>query len=111
MTIERLRASDDIAATLRGRRQCGRRHVVVFARTRDDAGPPRVAVVASRRVGGAVQRNRAKRVLREAARTIDWAPATDIVLVARAAAARVPAAAVAADVHGCARSLGLEVPA
>jgi ribonuclease P protein component len=45
-----------------------------------------VAVVAGRRVGGAVQRNRARRILREAWRVV--APqideATDAVLVARA---------------------------
>jgi len=35
------------------------------------AGPPGVAFLAGRRVGGAVKRNRAKRVLREAFRTSD----------------------------------------
>jgi ribonuclease P protein component len=42
-------------------------------------------VSAGRRVGGAVQRNRAKRLLREAARTFipELSPGWDIVLVAR----------------------------
>jgi ribonuclease P protein component len=35
------------------------------------SGPPRIAFLAGRRVGGAVRRNRAKRVLREAYRTCD----------------------------------------
>lgn len=35
------------------------------------SGPPRIAFLAGRRVGGAVRRNRAKRVLREAYRTTD----------------------------------------
>jgi ribonuclease P protein component len=47
-------------------------------------GTTRMTVVASRRVGGAVRRNRAKRLLREAARTRRWRPGLDVVLVARA---------------------------
>jgi len=46
---------------------------------------PRVGIVASRRVGGAVQRNRAKRVLREASRKFvdTLRPGSRMVLVAR----------------------------
>ena len=57
---------------------------------RDDDGPTRVAVVASRRVGGAVERNRAKRVLREAVRSLDLPVGRDVALVARGSAASVP---------------------
>jgi len=35
------------------------------------SGPPKIAFLAGRRVGGAVRRNRAKRVLREVYRTSD----------------------------------------
>ena len=45
----------------------------------------RMTVVASRRVGNAVQRNRAKRLLREAARAQAWRDGIDVVLVARSA--------------------------
>ncbi len=45
----------------------------------------RMTVVASRRVGNAVQRNRAKRLLREAARALAWRDGIDAVLVARSA--------------------------
>lgn len=50
--------------------------------------PARIAVVASRRVGGAVQRNRAKRLIREAVRRIVWRPEVDVVIVARRACAQ-----------------------
>lgn len=40
-------------------------------RYRRGVGPPGVAFLAGRRVGGAVERNRARRVLREAFRTSD----------------------------------------
>lgn len=83
---ERLATSRDVRHVLRhGTRRSGRQvavHVVA-----DPAGmsssPPRVAVVASRRIGNAVARNRAKRLLREAARRIDWVAGAQVVLVAR----------------------------
>ncbi len=43
----------------------------------------RLGVVASRRVGGAVARARAKRRLRELYRRAPWRPAGDLVLIAR----------------------------
>jgi ribonuclease P protein component len=86
-TIERLRDGRDIAAVLRARPQRAGRLVVVHLRARATDRAVRVAVVASRKVGSAVDRNRAKRLLREAAKTIDWRPGTDVVLVARAACA------------------------
>lgn len=49
--------------------------------------PARVAVVASRRVGNAVARNRCKRLLREAVRQHGIRDGVDVVLVARAALA------------------------
>ena len=57
--------------------------MVVHVLRRDDDGPGRLTAVASRRVGGAVQRNRAKRVLRAAAAEVGVAPGVDIALVAR----------------------------
>ena len=50
-------------------------------------GSQHAAVVASRRVGGAVQRNRARRILREAWRQVapTAADGNDVVLVAREA--------------------------
>jgi len=55
-------------------------------------GPPRVAFLAGRRVGGAVQRNRARRVLREAYRTsgVDLPGIETLVFVASGKAVRAP---------------------
>jgi ribonuclease P protein component len=62
------------------------RHLVVYAFPRaEDDGPPRLGVSVGRRLGGAVERNRVKRLLREAF----WADAGalaaghDFVIVAR----------------------------
>lgn len=86
-TTERLQDSRRIVAVLRGRHQRAGHLLGVHAATDRDEGAPRVAVVASRRVGDAVTRNRAKRLLREASRRVAWRPGTDIVLVARATCA------------------------
>ena len=105
-TPARLRASTDIAAVFAARSSRAGRLAVVHHRRRDD-DTTRVAVVASRRVGNAVQRNRAKRLLREAARVVAWRPGHDVVLTARAAAAASGAREVTEDVLASATRLGL----
>jgi ribonuclease P protein component len=69
--------------------------------------PVRLTVVASRRVGNAVRRNRAKRLLREAARTQSWSEGLDVVLVARAACAASGLAEVTAELRTLGARLGL----
>jgi ribonuclease P protein component len=51
---------------------------------------PEVGIVAGRRVGGAVQRSRAKRRLREAAARVPLQPGTAYVLIASAQVVDVP---------------------
>ena len=82
----------------RGRRRAAE-SVVVHVIDRDDELPARVAVVASRRVGTAVRRNRAKRVLRAAAESCALPPGADVALVARASTAELSSETVASDLR------------
>lgn len=68
----------------------------------------RVGYTASRKVGGAVVRNRAKRRLRAAAARVlsqCGRPATDYVLIARAVTAERPYAALVADLEAALRRI------
>lgn len=105
---ERLRDGRDIAAVLRGRRRAGDL-VALHVGSSPSTGPARLAVVASRRVGGAVRRNRAKRLLREASRRLHWADGHDVVLVARSACAESTLQAVTDEVGELGRQLGVAV--
>ncbi len=66
---------------------CAKGAIVVQARPRgDDCGAVRIGFTATKRIGGAVQRNRAKRRMREAARQVlpqIATPGTDYVIIAR----------------------------
>jgi ribonuclease P protein component len=64
----RISRSHDFDAVYRRGRSAASRHLVVYAFRRDDPADddaPRLGLSVSRKVGGAVERNRIKRVLRE----------------------------------------------
>lgn len=83
--IERLRTRAQFLAVRTGARVV-RSTLVVEGKRRAAAGPMGLGLTASRKVGGAVVRNRARRRLREAARRllpILGLPGVDYVIVAR----------------------------
>ena len=84
--IDRLKKRSEFLACAQGP-SCAKGAVVVQARPRGDDTPAiRVGFTATKRIGGAVERNRAKRRMREAARLIlpDLAhPGFDYVFIAR----------------------------
>lgn len=58
------------------------RLMTMFTRERE-TGPARLGIAATRKMGGAVERNRAKRLVRELFRQNKPATATDVVVVPR----------------------------
>ena len=86
----RLSRSGEFERVYREGRSHASRHLVVYAfpRAEDDDADPRLGVSVGRKVGGAVERNRIKRLLREAfwSGAEDLREGHDFVIVARPAA-------------------------
>ncbi|MGZ3402121.1 MAG: ribonuclease P protein component [Phenylobacterium sp.] len=83
--IGRLKKRPDFLACAQAA-HCARGAVLIQARERDAEPMARVGFTATKRIGGAVERNRAKRRLREAARLLLpelASPGFDYVFVAR----------------------------
>ena len=85
----RLSRSGEFERVYREGRSHASRHLVVYAFPRgEDGGEPRLGVSVGRKLGGAVERNRIKRLLREAfwATAGELSEGLDFVIVARPAA-------------------------
>lgn len=87
---ERLRHTQEVRTVLGEGFAVRGTHTVLRALVREDAGHARWTVSASRRVGSAVVRNRAKRRLRAVLRQTDLPEAMDLVLLARPGAGTCP---------------------
>lgn len=101
------RTADFRSIFANGRRYVGR-YMVLWARA-SEAGSLRLGVVSSRKVGGAVSRNRARRRLREAWRLNrhHLSGKVDVVLVARRAVVRATAFEVESELRELCRRAGL----
>jgi len=104
----RLRRSGDIRRTYDEGTSWAHPLLVLVARP-NDLGLSRVAFVAGRRVGIAVARNRAKRLMREAARVLypRFDPGWDMVLVARRSLLKVKSPQVEAALSTLAQRAGI----
>lgn len=82
---ERLRDRRDYQRLAKTGRRASSSNFVVLAVQRDDTSGPRLGITASRRVGGAVQRNRVKRRIREWFRSskTSLSGGLDLVVIAR----------------------------
>ena len=90
----RLSRSGEFERVYREGRSHASRHLVVYAFPRpDDGSEPRLGVSVGRKLGGAVERNRMKRLLREAfwGAADELQPGHDFVIVARPAAGELAA--------------------
>ncbi|MGI9018758.1 MAG: ribonuclease P protein component [Euzebya sp.] len=95
----RLRSSAAIRDVFAGRHASGSTHVVTHARRRDDSATA-VAVIAGRRVGNAVLRNRVKRRLRACLAATDLPPGVDLVISGKSGADTAPFGQLRNEVSG-----------
>jgi len=108
--VERLKRRSDFLRVAGARRKCAMPGLVLQARRHEETGgATRVGYTASRKVGGAVQRNRARRRLRAAAGQVIPRHAKagfDLVLIARGTTAKRPFRALLGDLEAALKRVG-----
>ena len=110
--LGRLRRRAEFVRAARAGRKGARDALVVQALARDD-GETRIGFTATKKIGNAVARNRAKRRLRAAARLKLGAappPGWDLVLIARGTTGTCTFPALLADLDGALRKAGVPLP-
>ena len=103
----RLRKRGEFLRVQGGGRKIHTDSFLVFVLPQDEPGTTRVGVTASRKLGGAVQRNRAKRLVREAFRRhrLLFPGGLDIVFVAKKSAVAVDYDQVVREIEKLCRKL------
>jgi ribonuclease P protein component len=105
--MQRLTRRADFLAARAGARVAANAFLVQ-ARNRHDAAAPRIGLTVTKKAGSAVERNRIRRRLREAARNVMTAagkPGFDYVLVARREALAAPFSALVSDLDRALRKI------
>jgi ribonuclease P protein component len=101
----RIRRRGDFVRVQGAGARVGARHFLLLVLRRAEPGPGRLGIVASRKIGGAVQRNRAKRLVREAVRRHPGLlpEGVDVVVIVRPGAHALRLADVDAELAGLGR--------
>jgi ribonuclease P protein component len=108
----RLTRSADFDRVMRSGRSHAGRELVLYVFPRGGEDPPRLGLSVSRKVGGAVERNTVKRMLREAfaEEAERLPPGSDAVVIARPAAGQVAAQEGVRGIHAALEALIAKVP-